>query len=1087
MNKLTSFAIRIACAWALFNAVPWVAEPIGAATSKNTKKKTKNSKKPSAAKTTKTDQASGAPGKETISEMLKRLDRTEKEGRYLLRSRSELPASKSASKSPLKAQDFRKIKPPKGTKIFINENKGDEADLERVVDQQIAKAFQLSQQYKNSKSRGEIWLRLGELYVEKGRLIEFRLQSEYDKKLDLFEQKKLSQKPNLNLSAARVYYRKAITLYEWFLRDFPKDPKVDQALFFLGYNHFEVGEVKKGAAYYERLTKSFPPTNPYVTETNFALGEYHFENDRFKDAYTYYQKVVQDKKSKLYFFGLYKSAWCLFKEGRIEAARERLETLVQQSKNMAGNKTSRIRMMSEAVKDLVVFYAETGDPAQAQNYFNDLAGSKNAFPLLEKLAYYYADSGHREGARIVFHELIDAKPTSAKAFKYQYAVVSAYANAKNEEAYKKELMTLVEDYGPNSAWAEVNRGNKDDFKEALELRESVLRNYVLQVHQTAQNSRAKHSQRLAAEGYRLYLRHFEKAEKGVEMRFFYGELLFDMGLYAEAADEYLRVAQIGKDGPYYQKSLHNALLALENRLPDDNDIRERVGDRVTPVPFDQAIERFVAMAKRYIQEFPKSEIIPDVTFRLGRLYYSFNQFDEALKYFDAIIKKYPKSKYLEYAANLTLDIYNLKGDYNGLNNMGRNLLAVPEIASSKVAPQIREAVQTSSFKRGEDLVRDKKNLEAARMYEEFATANPGSKLAHLASYNAAINFEKAAKPLAAVGMYVKTINNKQVTPKMRRDSKEALGNLYQSLADYPRAAQAYEDFYREFPTDSVSLDFLFNAAILRAGLSDYNKALGNYDLYYRKKPGSSKALALYAIADLWKRQGNHRQARTYFEKYINEANNDPEKIVRAYYEVATSYEKSAVPSKADEWYRKTVEVQRRLERQKSGVGLRYAAEANFNLAYRSLAELRRLKVNDVAQAQGVILKATGIIERLNKGMAEVVRMDDGPWVVAALVALGEANDHMVEILRAAPLPKNLIGNNQKIEEYKKGVEEQVVKPFAVNAQKNFAAAFKKSEDLSAFSRWTDVAAMGLRKYSPENAPVRKEAVYEVRRLDWMGL
>ena len=52
------------------------------------------------------------------------------------------------------------------------------------------------------------------------------------KKVGTFTSKKLSRRPKLSLSEAQVYNRKAVQLYEWFIRDFPKDYKMDQAYFF---------------------------------------------------------------------------------------------------------------------------------------------------------------------------------------------------------------------------------------------------------------------------------------------------------------------------------------------------------------------------------------------------------------------------------------------------------------------------------------------------------------------------------------------------------------------------------------------------------------------------------------------------------------------------------------------------------------------------------------------------------------------------------------------------------------------------------------------------------------------------------------
>src|SRR5690606_21760236 len=63
-------------------------------------------------------------------------------------------------------RNTQKIKPPSAMKFFIRSNEK-EAQLEKILDQQIQELYSLSQKFRKSPERGEIWLRLGELYVEK--------------------------------------------------------------------------------------------------------------------------------------------------------------------------------------------------------------------------------------------------------------------------------------------------------------------------------------------------------------------------------------------------------------------------------------------------------------------------------------------------------------------------------------------------------------------------------------------------------------------------------------------------------------------------------------------------------------------------------------------------------------------------------------------------------------------------------------------------------------------------------------------------------------------------------------------------------
>ena len=305
-----------------------------------------------------------AEDRRTVGELLKRIESNTKKVKFE-KSTSALPEHQKTIAAP-KRENLSEVKPPARSKLYYDEGT-DEARLEKVTDAGIKQLFKLTQQFRGSKRRGELWLRMAELYVEKAHLIEFRLQQGYEAKLKDVEQGKTKIRPKLDLSPSQEYNRKAVQLYEWFVRDFPKDPKIDQALFFLGYNHFELNQPEKGRAYYERLTKEHPQS-PYVEESNFALGEYHFDREEWLPALKYYQAVSENPRARLFSFALYKVAWCQYKSGSPKKALQAIERVIRVGRQAKGagdgsaGGASRIRLASEAQKDLVMFYAEAGTP-----------------------------------------------------------------------------------------------------------------------------------------------------------------------------------------------------------------------------------------------------------------------------------------------------------------------------------------------------------------------------------------------------------------------------------------------------------------------------------------------------------------------------------------------------------------------------------------------------------------------------------------------------------------------------------------------------------------------------------------------------
>jgi tetratricopeptide (TPR) repeat protein len=141
------------------------------------------------------------------------------------------------------------------------------------------------------------------------------------------------------------------------------------------------------------------------------------------------------------------------------------------------------------------------------------------------------------------------------------------------------------------------------------------------------------------------------------MHFYYGELLYDLGKYDEASQQYRWIVDNGPKSKFYDKAGVNLILAAEKSIPTDKELQARVGTSVEARPLDPRVERFIKAAQWHLEKFPNSERNPEVKFRIGRLYYLHNQFDEANKSFKDIVKNHPRSKYSEYSANLNVGYF----------------------------------------------------------------------------------------------------------------------------------------------------------------------------------------------------------------------------------------------------------------------------------------------------------------------------------------------------------------------------------------------------------------------------------------------
>jgi TolA-binding protein/Flp pilus assembly protein TadD len=1034
-------------------------------------------------------QAQEKRSRKTVGDLLKRIESNTKSVK-LQKQGTALPSFKKVQLAPVKRVDLYQVKPPSRSRLYYEEGTN-EAELEKITDQGIKQLFKLTQQFKTSKRRGELWLRLAELYVEKSRLIEYRLQQTYDEKVRDFNEKKVAIKPRLDLKEAQDYNRRAVQLYEWFLRDFPKDPKVDQALFFLGYNYFELNQPERGKDYYARIPKEFP-TSSYIEESNFALGEYYFEREQWADALKHYSAVAANKRNRLFSFALYKTAWCQYKTGAVKPALISLEKVIRAGRVAKGASdgsaggVSRIRLATEAQKDLVVFYAEAGTPQGARSYFEEIAGNKATFGLLEKLAYYYSDTGNREGARLIFRDLIQEKPNAPKAYDYQYQIVTMYTSTDKPEVFRSELFSWIQNYSPGSQWAEANRKDKELVSRAFQLIETTLRNHILQQHQTAQNSRVPGAQKNARLGYELYFQTFKQGAKLDEMHFFYAELLFDMKEYEPAVMHYAWVTDNAPNSAYFEKSTLNTVLAAEKGLPEEAELKKNVGESLDPVALGKNVSLFVMSADRYMKAFPKGENVPAMKYKVAALFYYHNQFDHALAHFNDIIKNYPKSQYAQFAANLTLDIYNLRKDYAGLEKAGNELLANENIRNSAVGASVKGVLERASFKKAQDLEVAKDYLGAAVAYEEFAKKNPAGDLGFSASFNAAVNYERGGDLFKAIAMYsVVLADRSPKNEKIRQDSSKFIAGLLEKTGQYQKAAEAYEGYANKHPKEKDAVSFFYNAAIIRDGMNAYPQAVANYTRYMDMARGNPKFDAVFLMAKLNERRGNITRAQDFYKQYVDAGPSNAANLIEAQFNVAQINLKKGKRAEFEKGCQKVISMQKRLSKSANPVGVREAAECKYVQVSKIFDELRAIRIpaNPKTQAAAVQNKLA-MLNRLKEQLKAVVLYDDGPMVVNSLALIGQAYQHMAAAIYAVPVPKGL--DEEGLKQYRAGVD-GVAKPFQDEAVKNYEAAIDKGYKLEGYSEGLKTAQRELNRLSKDRGIDYGERAIITKITDYMGV
>ncbi len=1019
-----------------------------------------------------------APGKRaaTVADVLSRYKDNDRGGNVQISKFTKIIPDAAAPKQVV-LRNTQKIKPPSAMKFFIKSNEK-EAQLEKILDQQINELYSLSQKFRKSPERGEIWLRLGELYVEKAKLVQYRIQSDFDKKIAAWESKgRKGNPPQIQMNAPQVYNKKAIELYGWYIKDFPKSKKLDQAYFFMGYNFVELGQFKKGTGYYEKLTKEFS-RSLYVTESYFATAEFYFENSDWKKAAENYKAVLKAPKSRIYPFAMYKVAWCYYRLGQTAIAINHLEKVIEiaeenvNQESEDGKAINKIRLADEAYNDLILFYPDVKSYEQASAYFEKMGGEKRVYNSLEKLGYLYSDRGQREAAKYVFAQLIEMNPDAPKNFDFQNQIVQNYAVGGSRQTFREELFNWITNYNSESSWAQAN---PREVQKSFDTRESTLKNIILNEHKALQKSRNPTGQKLTKNLYELYVKEFDKAKNTAEMRFFFGELLYDMNEFETASAQYRWVIQNAPTSQYYGPATLNVILALEKSLPTEKELEKIRGQSLDPFPFNAEEQEFVTAAENYFAKFPKSEKSLDIRFKTGRLYYTHNYFDQALVIFKEIVNKHPKTEFAVYSANLILDIYNLRKDYEGLSKVGQELLNTPGLKSADVNMDIKSVVEKAKFKEAQDLEVKKDYAGSAKVFENFSKNYPVSTLAPIAKFNSGINYERSGELPKAVQMYTGFLNSgSKENEKQKKEARRLVGRIYERTGQLKKAAEEFEKFTNEYPNDPLASDLYFNSAVIWAGFKNYPRAIKNYEMFQKTSKKANKVDALFLIGEIYEKRNSLAMANGYYEQYLNAGPRDMRLVITAAYRIAKNAEKAGNRAKADEWYKKIISLKRRAG---GDIGARESAEAQFKFVLPTLNEMMAIRIPNDPKGQGpAIQKKLALINKLNKELEPIVKLDVGEYVVASLATAGQAYEHMSDAIYKVPLPKGLNAEQQQV--YMAEVD-KVAGPLKQQGLDNYKNAINKARQIDIYSEYVKTAYQALDRIN------KSEKVLEEISIDYI--
>lgn len=932
----------------------------------------------------------------------------------------------------------------------------------------------------------DLKFRLAELYFEKSRFYFFRSQQAAETAIgtdDPGQRERAKQTEQEFLREQRRWIDESLSLYREVQLTHPDYVRMPEILFAMGQVYWNTGRPQESIDTYAELIRNHPDS-PLVSEAWLAFGEFYFDQGDVDRALRSYEKAAQDKRSRVYGFALYKQGWCYYNLSRWREALRKFRATVlysQLASELSGE--NKIALGREAQKDYVRTYQHVGNAEEAPRVFADLLGVDSCTTdrckvLLENLANLWMESGYFGEAASLFRRLIRLEPGAEKNPVRQSKVmdlVSRTGSKKQVVAEAKKLVQMVRELPEDSeAW-----------ESGKLVAENNLRRLAQIWNKEGRKTRSDPTLRRALELYEDYLELFPDADLAYEMRFQLADLYFELERFDEAASAYEATVAADPDGKHLASAANDAILAIEEHLRDLQ-LPEAEPDAGTePAEIHPQRLRLVRACDEYVEKVASDDSAKRqaVRFKAAKVFYDANHFDEALRRFGQIVDEAPSAEQAEFAANLVLDVHNLREDWQALYETAMKYRSEAALLDGRprLAADLDKFAQAAKFKLVQALAEDGDSDAAdaaavARGYQEFYEEFPSSPDADKALFNASVAWDRAGAKRRATEMRQRLLDE-YPDSKLRIDVAHYQAKQFEERTQYAEAARALASFARNYPRDERARDALYNAAVFHAGMG-HAEVAARLRLEYLKKYGRSEGGVREAADIYWRmavdleQAGNPRLAAARYGEFARRFPDDGRvwDAMRRQAGLLRGMRRVRSARRIEGRFRRR--YARLGERSKPEPARRWMAELELQSLEAELSRYERIRIRPLSVRNPTPFKrSVGAKARARDALIEklarvVTEYREASTSVAALYRIAQTWDGFVDALTSVPCPRGL--SEDACFMVKDGIETQAA-PAREAALEAFQTCVDKSIELQMYTEDSRrcVAALEARGVLPQ--------------------
>jgi tetratricopeptide (TPR) repeat protein len=636
---------------------------------------------------------------------------------------------------------------------------------------------------KDKRVRREILHRLSQMYEQQAEVISRRVDIK-DKNVPMF-------------SALRASNRHLETLRHEYPSFTP-----DAILFNLAENHTKLKEDKIAEGFYRDVISRFPKS-PVVADSLLSLGNVYFDRHLFETARGFYRRILETPEVNLHPYSHYKVAWCYFNEHDTAAAVAGLERAIMESRKISQGAGKKLGVEEEALSDLVLFYAENGNPADAKEHFERLVDKEKANELRYNLARKLFDDGKHLMAKVTAKQLLDESPQKEYVNKLYLILISVAERTKDREGGLNTAEKL-------SDWIKDEKLAKTDASRVET--EEYMRHYSQKLHYEAETLKGKEVWGQAKKSYEIYLKTFPDEAETPEVKYRFAVLLMNrhepLSAYKFVTES---IAKIDSKHPRFQEALKLRLQAVEMFSKDD---RKQIPEQEVMGSYDA-----------YAANFPKEDLGVEASYKAAQIAKNLETPEKVAARFQAIAEAHPTHALAKSSVTEALSVLVKAQKWEALSVQSatlKNTVGIQENLLAKddsLRQKIEEARELANVKLTEGLEQSGKLVEAKVQYEKILAEKPSDTLGIYAYVRLASLSEQKLNNSRDAIKYFEGLRDKYSSSKEARQASLELARLFEKVNDPREAARRYRE-YADTGKGKLENQALTNSAVILESLGE---------------------------------------------------------------------------------------------------------------------------------------------------------------------------------------------------------------------------------------------------------------------------